>query len=144
MYWLAVHGGLQILGRHRHDLDLSPDAQRDVPFGLGATVLWPHRDLVLRNLHLVGVHLGLTIEAGSLVGRLTAAAELGATWGVREERHRFVRRGGLLLRENRLVRWRRDRDGRVTESLLCAHRARVIYPAPGDEAEAPEASSWGR
>lgn len=133
VYWLAVHAGLQIIERHRHDLDLFPDAQRDVPFGLGATVFWPHRDLVLRNPHSVAVHLGLAIEDAHLVGRLTAAAGLGAIWGVREEGHRFVRRGGQVFRENRLVRWRRAPDGTTSEALLCAHRARVAYPMPEAE-----------
>ena len=132
-YWLAVHGGLEIVERHRHALDLFPDAARTVPFGLGATVFWPHRDLVLRNPHGVPVHLSLSITGEALVGRLTAGGDLGATWGVREEGHRFVRRGDIVWRENRLFRWRRAMDGSRSEELLSEHRARVAYPVAAEE-----------
>jgi len=133
VFWLAVHGGLQIVERHRHDLDLFPDSRRTVPFGLGATVFWPHRDLVIANPHRVPVHLSLSVGGGRLSGRLTAAEDLGATWGVREEGHRFVRIGGTVWRENRLLRWRRGQEGSYREELLAEHRARVAYPVQAED-----------
>jgi vancomycin resistance protein VanW len=130
IYWLAVHGGLVVRERHRHGLDLFPDDARDVPFGLGATVFWPWRDLVVENPHPVPLHLALFVEDGALFGRLTAAEPLGATWSVEERGHRFVRRGREVWRMNRLLRWRRSADGRVEMEELADHAARVAYAVP--------------
>lgn len=127
LYWLAVHGGMLMMERHRHDLDLFPDDQRDVPFGLGATVFWPRRDLVVGNPHPVSLHVSMEVADGLLVGRLTAEGPLGAHWGVREVDHRFVRRGDTIRRENRLVRWRNDLSGTMSEEALAEHSARVAY-----------------
>ncbi len=137
VYWLAVHGGLLVLERHRHDLDLFPDDHRDVPFGLGATVFWPHRDLVVSNPHRHAVRLGLRVRDGELHGELTAAGPLGARWGVREARHRFVLRGGTIRRENQLLRWREGDDGSRGEERLADHSARVAYPVPPEQVEDP-------
>lgn len=35
---LGIEAGLEIVERHRHSLDLFPDAERTAPFGCGATV----------------------------------------------------------------------------------------------------------
>ena len=137
VYWLAVHGGLLVLERHRHDLDLFPDAERDVPFGLGATVFWPMRDLVVANPHSVPVQVVLDVCGGRLQGALHGAHALGARWGVREVQHRFVRRGGSVWRENRLIRWCESVAGAVIEEPLAEHSARVAYPVP--EAQVEEA-----
>lgn len=133
VFWLAVHGGMHIVERHRHDLDLFPDSGRTVPFGLGATVFWPHRNLVVRNPHTVPLRLSLEVRDGALWGRLEAPEDLGATWGVREEGHRFTRTGDTVWRENRLFRWRRGEDGSIEEQLLAEHRARVAYPVAAEE-----------
>jgi vancomycin resistance protein VanW len=135
VFWLAVHGGLLVLERHRHDLDLFPDDARDVPFGLGATVFWPHRDLVLSNPHPHAVRLGLELRDGALWGRLSAGAHLGATWGVREADHRFRRSADGIRRENRLYRWRIDGSGHRSERLLAEHSARLAYPVRPDRLE---------
>lgn len=137
LYWLAVHGGLLVLERHRHDLDLFPDDHRDVPFGLGATVFWPHRDLVVSNPHRHPVRVGLQVRDGVLEGELTADGPLGARWGVREARHRFVLRGDTIRRENRLLRWREGDDGSRVEEVLADHSARVAYHVAPEHVEDP-------
>lgn len=120
--WLAVHGGLELPVRHRHGQDLFPDEARTVPFGLGATVFFPTRDLVLRNPHDQPVRLGFRIEQGFLVGELRSERPL-PTFRVEERDARFRRVGAHVVRENRLVR-----IGPEGEAPLWSTRARVAYP----------------
>jgi vancomycin resistance protein VanW len=47
---LGIEAGMEILERHRHSLDLFPDADRTAPFGCGATVFYNYVDLRLRNV----------------------------------------------------------------------------------------------
>lgn len=127
VFWLAVHAGLEIVERHRHALDLFPDDGRDVPFGLGATVFWPTRDLVVRNPHPVPVRFGFGVDASAVHGALTASAPLGARWDVVETEHRYERQGTEIWRCNLLVRREHRADG-IRETALARHRARVCYP----------------
>lgn len=132
--WLGVHAGLEIVQRHRHDLDLFPDDDRDVPFGLGATVFWPHRDLVLRNPHPWPVSLRLWVEDLRLHGEARSPRDPGARWEVEEVAHRFFREGDVYYRENRLIRHEIRQGRRVGSAPLVDNRARVAYPfGPGGE-----------
>ena len=127
VFWLGVHAGLTVVERHRHALDLFPDDGRQVPFGLGATVFFPTRDLKLANPHPVAVGLRIFVVDGVLRGQLTAAEPLPATWRVVEVAHRFERDAdGSVWRINRLERIREG--GRRIVSPRAAGRA----PGPGD------------
>ncbi|MED5371119.1 MAG: VanW family protein [Myxococcota bacterium] len=123
LYYLAAVGGLEVLERHRHGLDLFPDDDRRVPFGLGATVFYPHRDLRLRNPFPQPVHLQFQVRDGQLHGRLSLAQDPGLRFQVVEEGHRFVRRPDGIWRENHLFRV--GSDGR--RELLSHNLAKVTY-----------------
>ena len=126
VFYLAATGGMEILERHRHGWDLFPDDARTLPFGLGATVFYPHRDLRFRNPHAYPVRLSLRVEDGFLVGALTQAQDTGARWEVQEQDHRFVRRPDGIWRENTLLRVRDN----GTSEVLVRNRARVTYALP--------------
>lgn len=128
VFRLAVHGGLDVVERHRHGLDLFPDDDRTVPFGCGATVFYPHRDLALRNPHPFPVRLDLAVEGGELRGAIRYPSDAGLRFEIVEVWHRFVRRDGVVWRENRLDRRAWGAGGRFVDTLLAEHRARVTYP----------------
>ena len=131
LFGLAVHADVEIVERHRHSLDLFPDADRTVPFGFGATVFYNHVDFQFRNTLDRPLLLETWVEEGRLHGRARVAACPG--WRVRvvETDHRFFREGGLIFRENRL--WKEKVPvhgaGEVPREPLFSTRARVMYPA---------------
>lgn len=133
LYLLALRGGMKIVERHRHALDLFPDAGRTVPFGCGATVFYNYADLRFENPLAGPVLLTLAIEEGMLVGALRAPADPGFTVEVYEVDHRFFQEGGAWYRENRIRRRIRGRDGEVLADQEVAHnRGRVLYEPPVD------------
>lgn len=127
VFWLAVHGGLKIIERHRHALDLFPDDARTTPFGSGATVFFPHKDLKVSNPHPVPVQLELRVEGGVLRGALRFPAATSFRCELVERHHRFVREGDQTFRENQLFR-RTVRGESAVEEALGENRARVLYP----------------
>lgn len=133
LYYLAAHAGLEILERHRHALDLFPDDGRDVPFGLGATVFWPHRDLVVRNPHDTDLHLSMSCRDGAVSGSLTSRRPLRCRYTIEEREHRFSRRGEEIYRSNQIVRVATAQDGARREELLASCSARVLYPVSPDQ-----------
>lgn len=128
VFWLGVHAGLEVVERHRHGLDLFPDDARTAPFGSGATVFYPHRDLRLRNPHPWPVLLHLRVEGGQLVGEVRTRRDVGRRWELVERDHRFVEEAGVTWRENTLVRRVYDGPLLAGEEVLLHNRARVAYP----------------
>lgn len=123
LYWLALHAGLEVVERHRHALDLFPDEGRSVPFGCGATVFFPHKDLKLASPARPAL-VCMRVEGGALHGELRYAQDPGFTCEVVERDARLTREGGVTWRENAL--WRTFSTGQ--EELIARHRAKVTYP----------------
>lgn len=127
VHWLALHAGMNVVERHRHPIDLFPDHDRTAPFGSGATVLYPHRNLRFLNPLDQSVLFELEIAAGHLVGRAKLERDPEARWELVERDARFLRESGQVLRCNRLLRRRVGPDG-TFEELVAVNRATVAYP----------------
>ena len=130
LYWLALHAGMEILERHRHGLDLFPDFDRTAPFGCGATVFYPHRDLRFSNPLPMPVRLSFGVHSDALHAALRTPRAPGFRVEVLERRHRFLREAGQVWRENELHRRFAFNDGTWREELIAAHRARVVWDVP--------------
>ncbi len=128
LYLLCLLGGMRVVERHRHGLDLFPDSARTVPFGCGATVFYGTADLRFDNPLDQSVLLRMGIEDGHLVGRLLCPDDPGFRVEIEERDHRFFRQDGGWMRENRILRRIVGLDGRILLEQQVAHnRARVCY-----------------
>lgn len=127
LYWLAVHANLDIVERHRHHLDLFPDDHRTAPFGCGATVYFPRRDLKLRNPHRFPALVELAVRGDALNGAIRFENDPGFIVELIERDHRFIRRDDGVHRENVLLRKLRFRDGTERTDWLCSNSALVSY-----------------
>jgi vancomycin resistance protein VanW len=125
---LGIEAGLEITERHRHSLDLFPDADRTAPFGCGATVYYNHVDLRLRNPHGYALLLEAAVEPPVCRAAMYCAVAEPRRCRMVETDHEFVKVNGVIRRRNRL--WREDDgpDGPRRE-MLCENDCRVVYPA---------------
>ncbi|MGC3999710.1 MAG: VanW family protein [Anaeromyxobacter sp.] len=129
--WLGLHAGLELVERHGHDVDLFPDHERTAPFGSGATVFFPTRDLRLLNPGPSPLLLTLEVRDGWLHGAARLTRDPGLRWELQEREHHFVREPDGVYRQNRLwIRTLRG-DELVAEAEVAANRARVLYAVPG-------------
>ncbi len=78
VYHLALLGGLTVLERHPHSLDIYEEEQRFTPLGADATVVWGFKDLRLHNPHPFPVAFGFRVERNSLIGELHSESNLKA------------------------------------------------------------------
>jgi len=76
VYLLALQGGLLVLERHAHSVDIYREAERFTPLGADATVVWGFKDLRLHNPHPFPVMLRIIVNEGRLHGELHAAGAL--------------------------------------------------------------------
>jgi vancomycin resistance protein VanW len=78
VYHLALLGGLTIVERHAHSVDIYEEDQRFTPLGADATVVWGFKDLRLYNPYQFPVSLKFRVEQGQLIGELNAETNLVA------------------------------------------------------------------
>lgn len=78
VYHLALLGGLSVLERHSHSLDIYAEDERFTPLGADATVVWGFKDLRLHNPHPFRVCFGFRVEQNKLIGELLSDADLTA------------------------------------------------------------------
>jgi vancomycin resistance protein VanW len=76
LYHLALVGGLEVVERHPHSLDLYHDQDRVTPLGADATVVWGYKDLRLRNPHPHAIALRIRLEDDVLTGAIASAEPL--------------------------------------------------------------------
>lgn len=127
LFTLAMRAGLTLRERHRHSLDLFPDDDRRVPFGCGATVFYPHKDLRFANPWPHPVQFRTWISGGELRGDVRAPIAVSIQYTIEERHARLYESNGQWMRENMLVRCWRDANGARQEELLVNNRARVMY-----------------
>ena len=75
-YEAGLRAGLTVAERHPHSRDLYAEAERFTPLGMDATVVWPYRDLRLRNPHPVPVRFGFVVGERTLTASVHAALPL--------------------------------------------------------------------
>ncbi|MBI3098973.1 MAG: VanW family protein [Planctomycetes bacterium] len=133
LFLLALRGGMKVVERHRHGLDLFPDHERTIPFGCGATVYYNFADLRFENPLPFPVMLALGIRDGFLVGEIRSESAPEWTVEVYEMDHRFSRDGDAWIRENRIRRRFRGADGEILlDQEVACNRGRVLYD-PGED-----------
>ncbi len=125
---LGIEAGMEIIERHRHSLDLFPDAERTAPFGCGATVFYQHVDLRLRNVLPFPLLLEAAVEPPCCRAAIRSATPMPFACRMIETDHEFVRVGGVIRRRNKLWRETTGPAGSHRE-LLCENDCRVVYPA---------------
>ena len=79
VYHLALLGGLTVLERHAHSLDIYEEDQRFTPLGADATVVWGFKDLRLHNHHPFRISFDFKVEHNTLIGELIADGDLRAS-----------------------------------------------------------------
>jgi vancomycin resistance protein VanW len=139
LHWLSLHSDLTVAERHRHSFDPFPDSERRVPFGTGATLLDGIFDLKVTNATALVHQFRLRLTDTHLVGELRSAQRPTLRYKVVERDHRFVRHGGQVFRDNRIIRlgFPIDPDPGaggepVTEVELFANHCRVGYEVDDD------------
>lgn len=133
IFWLAMHSPLEVIERHHHSFNPFPDQNRVLPFASGATVMYPYRDLRLRNNTAHRFQLRMWLDKKCLNADLRTDRPLASSYSVVEKAHRIYRENGRIYRDNEL--WRRVIEKRTGRDRRCeflfANHAEVLY-TPAD------------
>lgn len=88
IYHLALMGGMEILERFNHTLDLYEEDKRYTPLGADATVVFGYKDLRFRNKSGTRIQLKFTVSQTSFIGSIYASTAL-PHYEIRFEREEF-------------------------------------------------------
>ncbi|MCK5035680.1 MAG: VanW family protein [Candidatus Sabulitectum sp.] len=129
LYWMVLHTPLLVTERHRHSTDPFPDYKRTVPFGTGATVFYNYVDLAFRNDTSSSFQLKIWLDDEYLCGEIRCREALPVAYSIVERNHRFIRKNGIVFRENELWRIETDRESSriLSEKLLFKNHVEVLY-----------------
>lgn len=130
LHWMALHSDLTITERHHHDdYDLFPDFGRQVPFGVGTSILYNYLDYRLRNDTKDTYQIFVRSDGQYLRGELRCSRSPAHTWHISCEEESFSREMDGWYRNNRVFRRKVDkRTGNTLETaLLQQAHARVLY-----------------
>jgi vancomycin resistance protein VanW len=109
LHWMALHSSLTISEHHHHNqLDLFPDYGRELPFGTGTSVAYPHVDYQLRNETANTFQLRVHVSETHLRGELRALEPEPLAYHVVERDMHFSRERDGYYRSNEI--WRRVVD----------------------------------
>ncbi len=130
LHWMALHSSLTICEHHHHNqMDLFPDYGRELPFGTGTSVAYPHVDYQVRNETANTFQLRVRVQDTHLKGELRAAEPEPLAYHIVERDMHFSRHPDGYYRDNEI--WRRvvdKRTGRtLTQDLLLRNHAKVMY-----------------
>lgn len=130
LHWMALHSDLTITERHHHDdYDLFPDFGRQVPFGVGTSILYNYLDYRLRNDTGDTYQILVRSDGQYLRGELRCSASPEHAWHIACEEEHFSRGPDGWYRSNRVYRRKVDKitGNTLEKTLLQQAHARVLY-----------------
>ncbi len=145
LYWMTLHTDLTVAERYRHSYDVFPDVNRTMPFGSGATCVYPYRDLMVRNDTGADFQLSLRVGDENLEGEWRSSSPPVNVYRVVERGHEMRREyWGGFSRHNELYRLRFDPDGTfLDEEYVTENHAVMMYaPFLDDEPGAAGAADY--
>lgn len=129
IYWMTLHTPLTVIERYRHSFDVFPDSNRTVPFGSGATCVYPYRDLMIKNETPFTFQLCIFVKEEYLEGEWRTMQNLNYKYRVVEKNHSMnAEYWGGYSRNNELYREIYDLKGNlITEEYITENHAIMMY-----------------
>ncbi len=133
LHWMVLHSALTITEHHHHErFNLFPDDRRQVPFGLGTSIVYNYLDYRVTNNTTRTYQFLLSTDGEYLRGELRADAPESQSYCVKVEKDDFIQEEDGIYRCCDIYREVTQSNGETrTEHLLSTH-ARVMYDIPAD------------
>jgi vancomycin resistance protein VanW len=132
IHFMVLHSPLTITERHHHEsFDLFPDFGRQVPFGVGTSILYNYLDYRFKNDTDIIFKLEIKVDETHLCGKLFASKSIPYSYHIKEKNARFIKKDNGYYRQNEIYRQVYDKHtgDMVSEELISKADALVMYGA---------------
>ncbi|MEG1207172.1 MAG: VanW family protein [Angelakisella sp.] len=130
IHWLVLHTPMEIIEHHHHDgIDLFPDYGRQVPFGVGTSILYNYLDYRFVNNTSITFQLITYTDEKYLCGEIRANEQLSKKYHIVLENEFFCQEQDGIYRNGRVYRNSIDKNtgDLVCKELIKTNHARVLY-----------------
>jgi len=130
IHWMVLHTPMQISEYHHHDkMDLFPDFGRQIPFGVGTSIMYNHLDYCFKNTTENVFQLIVYTTPEYLCGELRADKALPYKYHIKAKDEYFSKEQGVVYRNNCIYRECFDKlTGKLlTRELLKKCHSEVMY-----------------
>ena len=130
IHWLVLHSPLDIIEHHHHNgMDLFPDFNRQVPFGIGTSIMYNYLDYRFANNTGTTFQLITYTDDQYLYGELLADKPLDTRYHIDASGEYFYYKDDSYYRHNSVYRKCIDiRTGEEIENkLLIENNSKVMY-----------------
>ncbi|MDD4844345.1 MAG: VanW family protein [Anaerotignum sp.] len=130
IHWMVLHTPLTIMERHHHDqLDLFPDFHRQVPFGLGTSIVYNYFDYQFKNNTTATYQIFVSIIDEYLCGEIRANQVQPYLYHVYAENEFFSKEEDGVYRNGNVYRETINAHTQICneKSLLQKNHAKVTY-----------------
>lgn len=130
IHWLVLHSPLEIIEYHHHNgIDLFPDYNRQVPFGVGTSIMYNYLDYRFFNKTDATFQLITYTTDKYLEGQLFADKPLNIKYHISAEDEYFFCDNDIYYRHNKIYRKCIDKKtGNIIDNkLLIENNSKVMY-----------------
>lgn len=130
IHWMVLHSPLTIVEHHHHDgFDLFPDYNRQVPFGMGTSIMYNYLDYRVKNNTDATYQIVIYTTDEYLCGELRADKPLKVKYHIETEDEHFIKLGDNVYRKGKVYRSTIDKaTGNVlSRELIKDNHAKVMY-----------------
>lgn len=132
IHWLVLHSPLTVVEHHHHDgIDMFPDFGRQVPFGVGTSIVFNYLDYRFKNTTAATYQLIVYTTPEYLCGELRCNRQSDLSYHIRSMDEYFSQEGDGIYRNGQIIRNIIDkRSGNTVKSeLIKINHAKILYDA---------------
>ncbi len=130
IHWMVLHTPLTVTERHHHDqLDLFPDFKRQVPFGIGTSIVYNYFDYRFKNNTSATYQIFIYQTEEDLCGELRADENQSYVYHIYTEHEFFSKEEDGIYRNGTIYRETINANTNVCieKELLQKNHAKVTY-----------------
>ena len=130
IHWMILHTPMRIVEHHHHDgMDLFPDYGRQIPFGVGTSIMYNYLDYCFKNTTENVFQLIVYTTSEYLCGELRTDKELRYKYQIKAEEEFFSKEQGGIFRNNCIYRecFNKKTGKLFTKELIKRNHAKVMY-----------------
>lgn len=132
VHWLVLHSPLSIVEHHHHDgIDMFPDFGRQVPFGVGTSIVYNYLDYRFKNTTAATYQLIVYTTPEYLCGELRCNEQSDLNYHIKTVDEHFSQESDGIYRNGQIIRNIIDkRSGNTVKSeLIKTNHAKILYDA---------------